>query len=606
MTMFLSSNIFAEEIQTLGVDSVGVTYQTHIQNEGWTQGWLTNGGFSGSQGKGYRLEGIYIKLIGDLPADLGIEYQTHIQNIGWEQWVENGEFSGSEGESLRLEGIKIRLSGSSAANYLVKYRTHIQNEGWEQGWVYDGALAGSEGKSLRLEAIEIVIEKQADVVAPVVEEPVVAPVVEEPVIAPVVEEPVVAPVVEEPVVAPVVEEPVVTPVIEENDVKSYGAKGDGITNDTVAIQTALNENSTVYIPEGTFMIDVDQPLKPQSNQTIILSSNAVLKAFSSSNGYNAVLRMTGVSNVSITGGKIVGERYEHHGTSGEWGMGIHVIQGSNNISISNMIISDCWGDGIFLGDSPAVSDITIDNVICDNNRRQGISITDAKRVTIKNSVFKNTNGTLPEAGIDIEPDANQTSEDIQIINTQCFGNNGSGLDVMGITGIIQRVTVTDSTMKDNQNVGIRLVKTSDLTFNNNIVSNNFYGIELEKDIYNASFKNMTVSKNQSRGISLVTSGQEKGVEKIVFENMTISNNSQIEAGTADGIRIDAWDATGYIKEVKFLNCEFIDDQSNKTQGYGMSVGFNSKVGDITYDSTCSFIGNIYDGLIGDSEIIKLI
>ncbi|MBU4439602.1 MAG: right-handed parallel beta-helix repeat-containing protein, partial [Acetobacterium sp.] len=287
--------------------------------------------------------------------------------------------------------------------------------------------------------------------------------------------------------------PTTTTTAQGKSVKDYGAKGDGATNDTAAIQTALNENSAVYIPDGTYLVNVDQTLKPKSSQTITLSQNAVLKAMPSANGYNAVVRMIGVSNVIITGGKIVGERNNHQGTSGEWGMGIHVIQGSNNITISNITVSDCWGDGIFLGDSPAVTDVTIDNVIGDNNRRQGLSITDAKRVIIKNSIFKNTNGTLPQAGIDIEPDANQTSEDIQIINTQCYGNAGSGLDLMGITGTIQRVSLTDSTLKDNGSMGLRLVKTSDLTFNNNIVTNNLYGVEIEKDVYNASFKNMTVS-----------------------------------------------------------------------------------------------------------------
>ena len=414
--------------------------------------------------------------------------------------------------------------------------------------------------------------------------------------------------VEQPAQQPA-QQPVQQPVAQPTNLVSvldFGAKGDGITNDTAAIQTALNESSSVYIPDGTYMINVDQTLKPKSNQTITLSQNAVLKALPSANGYHAVIRMTDVSNISISGGAIVGERYEHLGIDGEWGMGIHVIQGSNNISISNMTISDCWGDGIFLGDSPAVTDITIDGVIADNNRRQGLSITDAKRVTVKNSVFKNTNGTLPEAGIDIEPDANQTSEGIEIINTQCYGNSGSGLDLMGITGIIKQVSVTGSTMKDNGSMGIRLVKASDLTFNNNTVTNNLYGIELEKDVYNASFKNTTVSKNQYRGISLVTSGQATGVEKIVFENMTISNNSQVQAGSADGIRIDAWDATGYIKDVKFLNCKFIDDQTKKTQGYGMTVGYNSKVSGVTYDSACSFTGNVNGSIIGDSNIVKLI
>ena len=282
MLILLATNTFAEELDTSASNSVGATYRTHIQNEGWAQGWMSNAALSGSEGKGYRLEGIEIKLIGNNPADLGIEYRTHVQNIGWEQkWAVNGGFSGSEGKGLRLEGVEIRLTGTRAADYSVKYRTHIQNEGWAQGWVYDGALSGSEGKSLRLEAIEIVIETKTTATTP----------------------------------------PPAAPAAEGKNVRDYGATGNGSTNDTAAIQTALNENTTVYIPDGTYMINVDQPLKPRSNQTITLSSNAVLKALPSANGYNAVVRMSGVSQVNISGGKIVGERYEHtkvHQVNGEW------------------------------------------------------------------------------------------------------------------------------------------------------------------------------------------------------------------------------------------------------------------------------------------------
>lgn len=153
----LSTSVFAEDhVKT--DDGFGVMYRTHIQNEGWLQGWMQDGDPSGSEGKGLRLEGIEIELTGNVPDGLDIQYQTHIQNKGWSQsWVSNGDLAGSVGEGLRLEAIEIRLMGTNSADYSVRYRTHIQNDGWKQGWVADGALSGSEGKGLRLEAIEIII-----------------------------------------------------------------------------------------------------------------------------------------------------------------------------------------------------------------------------------------------------------------------------------------------------------------------------------------------------------------------------------------------------------------------------------------------------------------
>ncbi|WKY43524.1 right-handed parallel beta-helix repeat-containing protein [Eubacteriaceae bacterium ES2] len=396
-----------------------------------------------------------------------------------------------------------------------------------------------------------------------------------------------------------------TDIIQGVSVKDFGAVGNGATNDTAAIQAALNASSVVNIPDGTYMINVDQAIKPNSGQTINLSSGAVLKALPSTNSYYSVIRISGVSGVTINGGTIVGERYEHLGSGGEWGMGIHVIKGASSVNINGVTVQDCWGDGIFLGDSPTVSNIVIDNVIAENNRRQGISITDATGVTIKNSIFRNTNGTLPEAGIDIEPDAGQTSRDIEIINVQSYGNNGSGLDLMGITGPISEVSVSSSDFSNNDGIGIRLVNSSAVTFTDVVSNNNVYGVEIERDVNTASFDGLTVSNNRYRGVSLVTSGQTVGSENIIFKNSVFSNNSQSQPGSSEGIRVDAWDQSGYIKSVSFQGCQFIDTQSSKTQSYGLTVGFNSKVSSVTYDSSCVFSGNINGSFIADSSILKL-
>jgi hypothetical protein len=66
-----------------------------------------------------------------------------------------------------------------------------------------------------------------------------------------------------------------TPAI---DVRSYGAKGDGITDDTDEIQAALDTKQPVLIPSGTFLIS--KPLKIYANQTItgIDPASSVLKA----------------------------------------------------------------------------------------------------------------------------------------------------------------------------------------------------------------------------------------------------------------------------------------------------------------------------------------
>lgn len=154
-----------------------IYYRTHVQNFGWL-GWAKNGEPSGSEGYGYRMEAIQIKLVAKGAAAPGstsgafqkaktasISYSAHVQNIGWQKSVSNGVRIGTVGQSLRLEGIKINLVNPDYSGSIV-YATHIQDIGWQKS-VANGALSGTTGQSKRLEAISIALtgdmEKQYDI-----------------------------------------------------------------------------------------------------------------------------------------------------------------------------------------------------------------------------------------------------------------------------------------------------------------------------------------------------------------------------------------------------------------------------------------------------------
>lgn len=147
------------KVATQSSQTVGVSYHTHVQNVGWEPTWVTDERYAGTEGEGLRLEGIEIKLSGNIPTGAKIEYRTHVQNQGWEKyWSLNGNASGSQGMSQRLEGIQIRLV--NMPGYSVEYRTHIQNQGWEQNWAKNGSVSGTVGQGLRLESIQIRIVKE--------------------------------------------------------------------------------------------------------------------------------------------------------------------------------------------------------------------------------------------------------------------------------------------------------------------------------------------------------------------------------------------------------------------------------------------------------------
>jgi len=232
------------------------------------------------------------------------------------------------------------------------------------------------------------------------------------------------------------------PVDAINVKTQYGAKGDGITNDTAAINNAISYayskgGGTVYIPDGTYMINPLTKINMKSNVNLTLANNAILKSVSTSSSSYNIIQLWQVSNVSITGGKIIGDRAIHNGTTGEWGFGISMF-GCKDVQISDISISDCWGDGIYIGSAvnsnvPSVmfcENVLIERVKIDNSRRDNISVISVKNLTIKDCVLSGANGNIPEAGLNFEP--NYTYEFMQnvvIDNLQTEYNGGYGIQL---------------------------------------------------------------------------------------------------------------------------------------------------------------------------------
>lgn len=195
------------------------------------------------------------------------------------------------------------------------------------------------------------------------------------------------------------------------------------------LQGAIDNYKYVRIPPGTHYIGVEG-LTLKSNTTIEFEPGAVIKLLPHIETHYTVLRVHDIDNVVIKGGVIDGSRELNEATTGEWGHGIS-IRGGSNITVEDTTIRNCWGDGLYIGrtDNRNLSEnIKINNITCDNNRRQGISLISGKNVKITNSSLINTNGTGPQAGIDIEPNgSDEVLTNIYLGNIYTSGNKGAGV-----------------------------------------------------------------------------------------------------------------------------------------------------------------------------------
>lgn len=117
-------------------------------------------------------------------------------------------------------------------------------------------------------------------------------------------------------------------------------------------------------------------------------------------------------NINIGGkGTIIGDKHTHTGIGGEWGMGIN-LKGAVDATVTGLTIKDCWGDCIYVGGNSR--NVLIEKCRLDHGRRQGISITKANGVTIRDCIITNVGGTAPEYAIDIEPNKRDSVDNILI------------------------------------------------------------------------------------------------------------------------------------------------------------------------------------------------
>lgn len=125
------------------------------------------------------------------------------------------------------------------------------------------------------------------------------------------------------------------------NVKQFGAKGDGITDDTVAIQNAINNANHIVFPHGEYLVSIGEiqnsygfyyALNIPSNK-IVDFGTATIKC----NPVNGdikekytIIYLNECDNVKVSNGKIIGDLDNHIGTITEYGHAITTFRCTNS------------------------------------------------------------------------------------------------------------------------------------------------------------------------------------------------------------------------------------------------------------------------------------
>ena len=173
-----------------------------------------------------------------------------------------------------------------------------------------------------------------------------------------------------------------------------------------------SKNTDLYVGKEFYYITAvvnDAPIRVPSH--VFWHNKATLQMVPCSFKHYSLIRLQNVEDITIDGGMFIGDVQTHIGTEGEWGHGIK-CSGAKNVTIKNLQCNYFWGDGIDLIEQDYehqetfCDNVSMINVKCLHNRRQGLSIESAHNILVTNCVFAYTGNpktTAPSAGVDIEP-----------------------------------------------------------------------------------------------------------------------------------------------------------------------------------------------------------
>ena len=283
------------------------------------------------------------------------------------------------------------------------------------------------------------------------------------------------------------------------DVREYGAKGDGITLDTKAIQRAIDDcgstGGVVVFARGTFLTG---SLELKSNTELRIESGATILGSKNLSDYaEHVPRLKSYNNIFL--------KYS-----------LLYAEGQSNISIT--------GRGTIDGQGSAFKVVSNEKPERYKNRPYGIRFIECKNVLVENITLRNSAMWMQHY---------LACEGVTIRGVRVFNHANKNNDMMDIDGC-KNVIVSDCT-GDTDDDGITLKSTSDritedVSIANCVISSHCNAIKTGTES-TGGFKNIAISNIVivPSSVETVMSGQPGGTSGI---SLTL-----VDGGVMDGISI---------------------------------------------------------------------
>jgi len=369
--------------------------------------------------------------------------------------------------------------------------------------------------------------------------------------------------------------------------------GEGV--DSAAALQAFFDDATaagdkVFVPKMAGDWTIGPMFLNRDNQDILFEDGVVMEGLNGAfpNVGDDLFESTFQTNVTLTG---YGATFSMANVdsfspapANQFRHGIR-LQSVDNFEVKGLTVKSTQGDGIYVDGLSLIGfsqDVVIQDVLIDNAFRNGISVISVQGLLVDNTVIVNTQGTLPKAGIDFEPDVGtQRIVDATVRNTVIVANGNDGIlwfveegnQARSVSGLIENVTVA---------------------------GNSRFGFAMDRGaLPNFVIKDSLVLDNSSGGLRVVAGAGTQTVENSAFSGNGGGGNF-VGAVAPLGIDTLTDDGANGTTMVSVTVNDFVNtDDPTSPQFYALKPGTSTLI--TQGDSDGSFIGarGVFTGLLGD-------